>query len=236
GYWTSCCSIDSDLSPTAVTAAALVNLGLIGAAALLITTIRRSYVLPGSALLVILAIGAGSTLVAGMGPDPVTPRAAATTCSDTDPAICVWPEHTDALPRVVDALNQASPIWRELGVALPETFTERLPDRPSQLLIGIDPIGSTDTYLATLAYSLVAHIPSCAASQPFESAALRPVLHLWLTRIAGGPPEIIGARPEERAIVERVIQASPAQQIRWYERLRTALSTCQRPDPDIVEP
>jgi hypothetical protein len=234
GDFSSCCILQADLSRDAVIAALIVALGFVGAAVMVLTSRSRASSFGVAAVLPIVGLTVGSSLVSDLGPDPATPRdPALLVCSSGPPPLaCVWPEHTERLTEVADLVSAADAAWRAAGVPGRNRYSE------ADGSLGFSNESTKADIIAGIAYGRLPPWPDCAATEPYLAGVVADYVHAWLAATAGMADGELRTRfdfsalpgyPSVLDLVTELREEPSDVQRRWYETNIAALETCTLP-------
>jgi len=168
GMFRDCCGLAQDLALQPVIASSVLDVGIIGAFALLISGPPPAVrLLRGAVVALGLASGAGVILVAGMGYAPVVPRdVSLLECRAADGAsICTWPEHRALSAKLRAIVTRVRYRWEQAGINAPSVFTEaeRSVAPPGALVFRITTDRfANDSVISALATGMLPGRPDCA--------------------------------------------------------------------------
>jgi len=252
GMFRDCCGLAQDLAPRAVVASSIVDLGIIGAAALLVagpTLVPRRV---GGALATLAVAGAaGVLLVAGMTYAPVVPRdAALLECrTDSSVTVCTWPEHRARAAELAGIVAKVRTGWQQAGMDAPSVFTEADPSVAAADALVIGFIGSwytEDDIVRVLAAGMLPPWPDCPGGAAGGSAFL--YLEAWYAAAGGMTPDGLRQRyadaggepgyPEVLTVVDQLQAATPEVRRAWVSRAEEVSQACDvwRGDLIVVSP
>lgn len=236
GMFRDCCGLEQDLAPRAVLASAIVDLGIIGAAALLVAGPALMARRVGGALAALVVAGfAGVLLVGGMTYAPVVPRDAALLECQTDGgvAVCTWPEHRARAAEVAGIVSWVRAGWQQASIDAPSVFTEADPVvAPARALIfRFSDSSSHDEVIGALAAGLLPAYPDCpyGYTGPFE------YLEAWYAAAGGMTPGALRERygysmgdpyPEILTVVAQLQAATPDIRQAWMSRAKELTQAC----------
>jgi hypothetical protein len=236
GMFRDCCDLAADLSPRAVAASAVVNVGILVAAALV--TMRRSILGRAAAAgSLAAALVVGGITVAGMPHAPETPRGVAELdCADNGGVVvCIWPEHRPHANTVRSLAARTYGRWRDAGVDAPTTFTEaNEADAPANAL-SFRFRGSAageDDIIAAFAKAMLPRFPNCPAGSTGGIAF--EYLEAWYSAAAGMSREALERRfafptdPYEPVltVVDQLTAAGRDAQGDWIVRAQEVSQAC----------
>lgn len=237
-----CCTNAQDLAPRAVIATVGINLAIVVACAILLTplaTIRPAVAGAISLVIVIVLIivGSGAWLVHGLGPAPVVARTNGLVCDTSTVRICVWREHDATLPALSAAASESVPRWKQVGIEVPDTFSEADTSNPSVDAARFRVGTATDHANASfaLASGLIPDVAQCVTSQGnYSQIMARQQLLGWLLLSGGLSPDdtttvLQRTGPDaSKALTgsEAAANRPTAQQSAWYTRTKAQITTC----------
>ena len=246
GMFRDCCGLGQDLAPAAIAASAVVDLGIIVAAAILVGGMlagwRRA---AGAAGSIAAALLVGIALVSNMTYAPVVARdPALLTCRTADGlTLCLWPEHAargDDLSRIAGTVRRG---WQQAGLDAPTLFTEadQSVAPAGALAFVLSGPQTTDDVIRDLVAALVPTPPEC----PLGSTGLVAIGYLggWYAA-AGGMSEgglkekyggwSDGNNPDVEPTIDSLRAASPQARLRWIENAKYLIATCDDVVPDLT--
>lgn len=238
GMFRDCCGLAQDLALRPVIGSSLLDAGIIGAFALLISgpapAVRR---LRGAAVTLGLASGAGALLVAGMGYAPVVPRdVGRLECRAADRvSVCTWPEHRALSAELIAIVTRVRDGWEQAGIDAPSVFTEadRSVAQPSALVFLISSYRFTnDDVVSALATGKLPATPDCAGG--YTGGIAFEYLAAWYSASGGmtvdGLTERYGYDADPYTpvltVVEKLRAAPVAVRQRWVARAETVSQAC----------
>jgi hypothetical protein len=248
GMFRDCCGLSQDLSPRAVLASTIIDLGIVASAALLVAgpadRLRRFGASLSSFGVTVLV---GALLVAGMTYAPVVARDTAhVECrTDSDVTVCTWPEHQTRASEVARIVAGVRIAWQQAGIEAPSVFTEADPSMvpPSALSFGFDGVLSKeDDIINSLAFGMLPPFPDC----PFggTGGAAFDYLQAWYDAAGGMSPAALTRNwaglwdePDYPAVLTVVaqLQAAPPESRRaWVLRAETASQDCDVWRSDLI--
>ena len=232
GAWISCCDLASDLAPSAFIGTAIITIGFTGTAILLLRPYLDTFRRVLAVIPTVIAFGVGALLVQGLGPDPIVARTSTLVCSSGEPRVCVWPEHRERLPEVVEIAGAAVKSWRAVGISVPGEFSEQrnpalLP--PGASSFGFSSESQRSDILNSLVYSLLPPLPACAREGgSFLGGPAQSYVVAWLADTAGISRDELESRfgADIRQTIESVRALPIDQQQAWVARNIAALQKC----------
>lgn len=242
GSYASCCGLETDLAPAALLGVALVCVGFLVAALLLLRRQQAAWQPLAAAAAITVGLIVGAIPVTSLGPDPTVARSDKfLVCRGELPQVCVWPEHTGRLPEVIELASQAFDAWRSTGLAVPSTFSEA--PGADLLPFGFSLEARAADVLHAMAYGMLPPLPDCALQSGYPAGGALDYVHAWLDATAGMTPDDLRLRfgslsaPGMPAVLQRVaeLRAQPINiQLRWVEANLDALRVCDsEPELDI---
>jgi len=254
-----CCATWTDLAPGAILGSLAVAGGMIVGSLALLSARQFDWMVAAKGGLTLAAgLFVGVLLVAPLGTYPTVPRdQSSLECAgaETEPLVCLWPEHRDQLPVAAAAARRAIASWRAIGLSVPLTVREGSPDiaTPGELRIAISSASQPANILEALAYGMLPPWPACAETSPFPGADAADYVRAWLLATAGMPPDELATRfpdpapvdpalfpdaggqpaPSVLSIITRVRALAAGRQLTWMTENLAALSTCNRA-PEIT--
>ena len=229
GTWSSCCMLSTDLAPQAFAGAVIVAFGLTATAVLLLRPSLRRAQLPVTIMPMVLVLGVGALLVRGLDWAPVVARdPSLLVCSSGQPQVCVWPEHRVRLEEVAALASDAATRWREVGIAVPDTFSEASSGSLLEHRFGFSLESRQPDIISSLAYSMLPPFPECAVNGEYLGGEALEYVYAWYADVAGlsraGFENRFG--PEVLSTIE-VVRALPVEQQRaWLDRNLAAIRVC----------
>lgn len=247
-----CCHTSRSLDP-AVVLSIITSAGAIGALALgALAAARQRLALPAGALVAVVLAGGAVALVHDRGPDPTMLRTGSLLCTEPrdGPALCVWPEHRELLPRVDGApLGALLAVAEEARTDLPLVLTEdeAADQARGERFLVVRPDDSDSDLVRLVAGAVfpalstrcVAGLEDVDAVAPHDASALYDAQHAgrlwWVTRAvladAGvaldeGPAvaeDLAGGLPPA---FEALWAAEPDEQRAWLEAAGRAVVDC----------
>ena len=229
GVWLSCCGIYHMAAPAAIAGAIVANLGLLLGALCLLYFQQQSWRWIAAIGVWVLLWSTGALLVNDLGPDPAVPRTATMVCSDTKPAVCVWPEHRTQLDTAAAMAMQAAQAWQAAGLPVPHEFNEQdqslLPTNARSF--GISLSAQPTDILNALAYAMIPAPPDCS-NQPFLGSAAGSYLTAWMAAIAGVPQDkleqLYGTDVAQQVRHMRTLELNVQRE--WFEHNLAAWQVC----------
>ncbi|NOK60858.1 MAG: hypothetical protein GFH27_549289n159 [Chloroflexi bacterium AL-W] len=232
GIWTFCCLVSTNLAPQAWIGALLVAIGMISMASVLLLQRLRLWQALVSVVPLVIGVGVGAYMVQDLDAFPAVARdEGVLVCSTSQPRVCVWPEHETRLEEVAALATEASMAWRQVGVIVPDEFTEGAGgDR------GIGSFGfsmETDRYTLfnSLSRSVLPPVANCEGQGSVSPREVQTYLVAWLNSVAGMPAEALVARANAqiRDTIATVQLLPLEEQQIWFERNLIALEQCGVP-------
>lgn len=211
-----CCSLDQVAAPRSILAPALVSIGLLLAARLVVL---RQWGLRVLAPVVVAAMVAVSAWVvhplgySAAEPRPTTVR----TCSDTQPRVCLWPEQHDAATDMVTWATDAHARLAALGVTTAAELSPRSTTPTSNQIRSLVAMSAVPQ-----------NIPECAKRGEWPgSRALGPLM-IWLSINAGADAQVVTSSyvPDEGAIATQVLERPRPDQLAWFKQNAKTLTRC----------
>ncbi|MFG2142079.1 hypothetical protein [Streptomyces sp. NPDC048650] len=237
GGTSSCCSLDQAPSWQAAASGVVLALGVIGACALALTSLRRrarTYLI--SAALIAGLVGSG-WLAYGLPADPVSARATdQLQCTGTEPRVCLWPELAQQAAMIRENASDARARLQRSGLTVPGILTMNAHPERGALYIGSWPAPRPSEVRAGVGIALLPPgPPACARSGGSSPGAdaYEPTA-AWLALTAGAEPQVASDRYGQKAaaIAARVRKSTHDQQLSWFNRNNKALRDCTtRPAP-----
>ncbi|MBT2401639.1 hypothetical protein [Streptomyces sp. ISL-100] len=240
GGASSCCALDQSLDWRAAASATVLALGIIAAAALALTALRRrTRTVAATGLLVAGLLGSGG-LAYGLPADPATARSAdELQCAGSDPRVCLWPELATHAEMIRQNASEARKRLQRAGIVVPRELTMQDRPGPQALFIGAWPQPTPSVVRTGVGTALLpAEPPTCAQNgDPFPGETAFGPVASWLALTAGADKEETAARygEGETAVAQRVMRASAAQQLTWFRHNNQALRNCTS-KPSAVPP
>ncbi|MFE3552545.1 hypothetical protein ACFXN2_28200 [Streptomyces kronopolitis] len=227
----SCCSLDQTPSWRAAASAVVLALGVIGAAVLALTVLRRRArtLLIGGAL--VAGLAGSAWLAHGLPADPVTARPAdQLECAGDEPRVCLWPELAGHAAMVRENASDARHRLQRAGVTVPGELTMNEHPGNGALFIGAWPDPTPSEVRAGVGTALLpSGPPACAQSgSSFPGADAYGPTAAWLSLTAGAEQEVVAGHYGEKdgATAARVMRAPHGAQLAWYHRNGLALRDC----------
>ncbi|MEO8247376.1 MAG: hypothetical protein ABI622_09695 [Chloroflexota bacterium] len=240
GMFRDCCGNAQDLDLKAALASALVDAGIVGTAALLVTggagALRR-IVAPVAPLVVSLAVAA--MLVSGMKYDPAVARDPnALECSTAGGVtVCLWPEHRQRADEVAAIVGDVHEAWQAAGIAAPSVYTEadaRVKPEGALAFSFNGALSKRDDIINSLGYSMAPPFRECFGGS--TGAIVLEYLQAWYAAAGGmsqanlqeeygyeqGPPY-----PEVLDVVADLQAATPAVRREWMSRAARLSQICE---------
>lgn len=226
GIHLSCCFIDAEPAPTAVLAPTLFWTVVAGTSlAAAIASTRRWVSLVSVLAVAGLLFPLLLTTVRDLDADGSQPRARAElSCSDTAPAVCLWPEHEDLRPHAEQAVATVSDTLTRLGISPPPQATEAYPAPWS-----ITAQETADATLWNVTIGLTStEPPPCASTQSWQMGGYQPVLSAWLAMQVGIDSATVAASiPQEAFDTARLKTGeSVSEQRTWFTTNLDQLNMC----------
>ncbi|MEX2136989.1 MAG: hypothetical protein WEB29_08605 [Chloroflexota bacterium] len=240
GMFRDCCGLERDLDLKAAMASGLVDAGIIGAAALLVSGgagMLRRVVVPAVPLALSLAVGVA--LVSGMTYSPTVARdPAALDCSTTDGVtVCTWPEHRQRADEVAGIVRDVRTVWQAAGIPAPSVYTEADASVKPEGALAFSfngALSQRDDIINSLAYSMAPPFPDCPGGS--TGAIVLDYLQAWYAAAGGmsqagledqygytqGPPY-----PEVLAVVVDLEAATPEVRREWMARAERLSQMCE---------
>ncbi|MBA2556247.1 MAG: hypothetical protein H0V12_02705 [Chloroflexi bacterium] len=238
GMFRDCCGLADDLAPQAILASSIVNLGIIGAVAVLVAGPPLRALRVGGVLAALVTVGiAGVILVGGMTYAPVIPRdSALLACRARGTVtVCTWPEHQARAAEVAEIVGRVRAGWQQAGIDAPAVFTEANPAVApgGALAFGFNGIMSTeDDIINSLATGMLPAFPDCPGGAT-GGIALE-YLAAWYAATGGMTPERLHERygyatdpyPEVLTVVDQLQAAAPDVRRSWVLRAEEVSQAC----------
>ncbi|MBA3781070.1 MAG: hypothetical protein H0X12_04345 [Nocardioides sp.] len=226
---TSCCAVDTELAPMALTAPAVLALGLLVGVCVILTWSHWRVAQVGSALVVVAALALSGSLVSSVGADPVQRRSGAQEClGAADTRFCGWPEHAAALSEAAPVLVKTVLRLREAGLDVPESLHEDQKANGWSFSLAAD---SPDIWGSVLATSKIDDLPPACTDDNgglWPAGEDYPLVGAWLAAVGGVPEreaaQTWGASPRE---LKRLLGTSAASQLAWFDETDAAMRTCE---------
>jgi hypothetical protein len=240
GMFRDCCTNAQDLGLRAPLASMLVDVGIVGAAALLVTGgagVARRIVAPVGSFVISLA--AGVVLVSGMTYTPAVARdPGVLDCSTAnDVTVCLWPERRQRADEVAAIVRDVHNAWQAAGITPPSVYTEAAAGvKPDGALAFIfNGAGSTrDDIINSLAEAMAPTLTDCPNGS--EGAIVLEYLDAWYAAAGGmsharlqdeygyeqGPPY-----PEVLDVVSDLEAATPEARQEWTARAGRLAQICE---------
>jgi hypothetical protein len=246
GMFRDCCGLQEDLAPRALLASSIVDLGIIGAAALLVarSTVWRR--VGGAVATLTVAVASGVLLVGGMTYAPAIPRdTTALECRTiTDATVCTWPEHQARADEVADIVANVRAGWQLANIDAPSLFTEAHPTVvPADALSFrfVSWSSTRDDIVRALAAAMLPTWPDCPGG-PTGVVALE-YLEAWHAASGGMSPEGLrqhydhagdGINPDVLTVVEQLDAATPETRRAWVSRAEGQSQVCDEWPLDLA--
>jgi hypothetical protein len=243
GMFRDCCGLAEAFAPRAALASILVNVGLIGAAAvasdLAVPPGRRAFGVLG--ILVGLGVVSGA-LVDDMSYAPVMARdPSALRCTNASGTqVCLWPEDSSVAPQIDALVGEVSAAWRTLGVRTPATFTEALGERePDAATFRVPAPLTRDRAILSFATAITPPTIECPVISAEGLAGY--YLRGWYAA-AGGLSEAsiaeldLPADGTNKSLVDTIRDlraANPSERARWIASATQATQVCSDDPPDL---
>ncbi|MEZ3181866.1 hypothetical protein KYY02_25300 [Streptomyces pimonensis] len=211
-----CCSLDQVAAPRSILAPALVSIGLLLAARLVVLRQWGLRILAPIVLAVAVAVSAW--IVHPLGYSAAEPRPTAVrTCSGTQPRVCLWPEQHDAATDVVTWATDAHTRLAGLGV----TTTSELSPRSSTPT-------SNEIRSLVATSALPQDIPECAKHGEWPGSRALGPLTVWLAINAGADSQVVtsGYAPDEAAVATHILERPRHDQLAWFQQNAKTLTRC----------
>lgn len=218
GTWISCCAVYVDVAPQAWAAAVLVAVA-IALAGLALMTFRSTVVRLSSVVAPLAVAGLiASALVSSLGPDPVQPRSsAALVCADSQPRVCVWPEHGDRLATVAPLIVRAVSAWHAAGFPTAAEYTEQRDVTAADAVpFGFAPRSRDVDVVAGLTGKFVPLIRCNPGGAPLHDP--RDYARAWLLGVASLDLRQAGYPADVAAQVDAIRQQSMPLQRGWFDQ------------------
>ncbi len=211
-----CCSLDQVPAPSGILAPALVALGLLLAARLVVLRQWGLRILAPIVLAVAVAVSAW--MVRPLGYSAAEPRPTdVRTCSDTQPRVCLWPEQHGVTTDVVTWATDAHTRLTALGV----TTASELSPRSST------PTSNEIRSLVAMS-ALPQDIPECAKHGEWPGSRALGPLTIWLAINAGADSRVVtaGYAPEEGTVATHALEQPRRDQLAWFQQNAKTLTRC----------
>lgn len=211
-----CCALDQVAAPRSILAPALVSIGLLLAARLVVLRQWGPRIL--APVVLVAAVSVSAWIVHPLGYDASEPRPTALrTCSDTQPRVCLWPEQHGAAKDVVTWATDAHTRLAALGVT---TAAELSPGSTTPTAQQIRSLVATS--------ALPQDIPECAKHGQWPGNRAFGPLTVWLTITAGEDAQVVtsGYAPDEAAVATRVLELPRQDQLAWFRENARTLTRC----------
>ena len=235
GTWLACCSLATDLAPQVSAAVLVVAVGISGSAILLLHRHIQTYHYALAIVPTAIAFIVGASLVRGFDRDPGIARdASLLVCAPGRPQVCVWPEHHSRLQEVSEIAASAAKRWQEVGIAVPDTFTEGVASSPTERRFGFSLASQRSDIIGSLAYSLLPPGQDCTFDKPppYPGAPYaEDYLLAWFATTAGMSQTDLASRTNPDVLGTVVqIQSLPSERQRaWLELNVAAMRACDWP-------
>lgn len=230
--------VATDVAPQALAGAIAVVGGVAGTA---IVLLRRQLSVPQYIMAIVptvFALFVGTFLVQDLGYNPIIPRdAALLECSQSQPRVCVWPEHRARLAEVAAIASDAAAQWQQIGIAVPREFSERTNLDVYDRNFGFSSQSQRGDIISALSYTLLPPWKECAYDTPPpypESPFAEDNLQAWLLATAGMPQADLASRVTNPAIIDTIamVQSMPVdKQQQWFQQNMAAYQACDWPPP-----
>lgn len=240
GMFRDCCGLERDLAVRAVAASALVDAGIVGAVALLLSGppgFLRRVAAPAAPLA--LSLVGGVVLVSGMSYSPTVARdPVALDCSTMDGVtVCTWPEHRQRADEVAAIVREVRAAWQAAGISAPTVYTESDASvRPEGALgFGFNgALSKRDDIVNALAYGMTPPPPEC----PFgsEGAIVLEYLQAWYAAAGGMSEATLDEQfgytqgepyPDVLEVVGDLEAATPVLRREWADRAARLSQICE---------
>jgi len=221
GDFSGCCSLNTDIAPSAIAGSILLALSFLVASLILLTQRIGLIRISASLLIAIAGFTLGASLVRGLGPEPLVPRnPKLLVCSNQWPKVCVWPEHKSRLNEVSEIARRAATAWKSTGINVPNTFSEYSSLQRNENSFGFSILANRVIITNSMAYSMLPPTPNCPEDKPWLGGENQEYLNAWLDEVAGLTPNQISSvfSPDVLQTVARVRHMSISEQRAWYER------------------
>lgn len=247
GMFRDCCGLQQDLAPRAVVASSLVDLGIIGAAALLVAGPKQIGHRVGGALATLTVAGAaGVLLVGGMTYAPVVPRdVAVLECRiGGDVTVCLWPEHRARAVEVAGIVAGVRASWERASIDAPLVFTEEDPTAGPAGALAFRFFGrlsTEDDIVRTLAAAMLPVWPECPGGA--TGGAAFEYLEAWYAAAGGMTLDGLqerysqagdGSNPGVLTVVTQLQAATPAIRRAWLMRAEGMSQACDEWPLDLT--
>lgn len=246
GMFRDCCGLQRDLAPRAVMASAIVNLGIIGAAALLMAgpalVVRR---VAGALATLAVAGIAGALLVGGMTFSPTIPRdPALMECrADDGVTVCTWPEHRARAAKIAGVVASVRAGWQQASIDAPSAFTEADPAvaPAGALVFRMSGVRFTeDDIVRSLAAGMLPAIPDCPMG--FTGGIAFQYLEAWYAAAGGMTPNGLRQRyaypsdpyPEVLTVVDQLQATTTDIRRDWMSRAQEVSQACDEWPRDLI--
>lgn len=229
GMFRDCCGLAQDLAPRAVIASSIVDLGIIGAAALMVADPALVARRVGGALATLAVAGvAGVLLVGGMTYAPTIPRDTALLECRTDGgvAVCTWPEHSARAAEVARIVASVRAGWQNASIDAPSLFTEADPAVAPAGALAFRFVGvsyTEDDIISALAAGMLPTWPDCPGGA--TGAVAFEYLEAWYAAAGGMTADGLRERydypmggdpyPEIMTVVHQLQAATPDSRRAW---------------------
>mgnify|MGYP001773507867 CR=1 FL=1 len=235
GTWLACCSLATDLAPQVSTAIVVVAIGIASSAILLLRRPIQTYRYALAIAPIVVAFVVGASLVRGFDRDPGVARASSLLmCVPGRPQVCVWPEHRSRLQEVSEIAASAAKRWQEVGIAVPDTFTEGSTSSPNERRFGFSLASQRSDIIGSLAYSLLPPGQDCTFDKPppYPGAPYaEDYLLAWFATTAGMSQTDLASHinPDVLATVVQIQSLPSERQRAWLEQNVAAMRACDWP-------
>ncbi len=247
GMFRDCCGLAQDLAPRALIASSIVDLGIIGAAALLVAGPALVARRVGGAFATLAGAGvAGVLLVGGMTYAPTIPRDTALLECRTDGGvtICTWPEHRARAAQLARIVATVRAGWQNANIDAPSLFTEADPTVAPAGALAVGFIGvsyTEDDIIGALATGMLPADPNCPTGATGGIAVMD--LAAWYAAAGGMTPDGLreqhggaglGGYPEPLTVVDQLRAATPETRRAWMSRAEQVSQACTDWPLDLI--
>ncbi len=253
GMFRDCCGLAEDLAAAAVVASALVNVGFVVAASMLIAGHRSMRRIGASVATLAVPLAVGVVLVSGMTYAPVVPRdPSLLACRErAGLTLCLWPEHVAQADEIAGIASGVRARWLAAGIQAPAVFTES--DRsiaPSGTLAFGVTSTAPDDVIMDLAVGMTPQQPECTDPTTGDSmgttggmaaewllawyAAAGGVSQGRLTEEYGSQWGMGGTTLDPLPTVDALWKVSPEARRAWADHAAALVATCEDVQVDLT--
>jgi hypothetical protein len=247
GMFRDCCGLGQDLAVRPLVASTIVDLAIVGAAALLVAGPRLILYRVGSAVaLLTAAAAAGVLLVAGLTYAPVVPRDIALLECRTkgEITLCAWPEHEAHAAELLGIASNTWTGWQHASIHAPTIFSEADPTVApvGALVFAFSGSYTKDDFVEALAFGLLPAFPDCPGGATGGIAFMD--LEAWYSATGGMTAGGLRARygdiglpgfPAPLTVVDELTAASADVRRAWVSRAEHVSQACEDWAPDLID-